>query len=668
MHRVNAHKSSKWQFMSLTSIRSRLILFLLVLILPVLAVIYWFVEQENLRYTDRTINSYLNIGTQVFDYSVESHKNTLLTISNALTRDWGFRNAFGAADPMTIRDAATNLLARSQGAADLMLISDMQGRVIIDTHDQGFSSLPADWRAVVDNAVTHPEGQGDRILIVGEVPYQITVVPLMLPQPVAWIFAGFPLDESFVREIRRSTASEISILRHRPAQATAAALEVVASSLEGDNRRLLAERLDPSRMNETQRVSLATESYGAQVRQLASGDAETPAILAVVQRSYRENQENLQVLQQRLLDFSIAIVSISLLAVFVLARGFTRPVLRLATRVEQIERGQYQLADGDRVVTGKDEVGELERAVERMANGLAEKEKVRDLLGKVVSQGVADELLSRRIELGGEDREVSILFADIAGFTALGERVPPQQLISILNTCLEGLCRVVDQHGGIVDKFIGDAVMAVFGAPVSHADDHQRALECAMAMQAELPAINEMLRAYEFPVSISVRIGVHTGHVVAGNIGSSDRLNYTVIGDAVNLAARLEGLTRFYNLAALISEQTRVAADPDNRIVWRDIDLVTVSGREKPVKLFEPVAHRDTLSQGEIDQVEQFNKALDCYRQGQGEEAAGIIAMLVEKAHPASNIQLYELYLERIRTQADMADEHWDPVFRHTGK
>ncbi|HBX38896.1 MAG TPA: hypothetical protein DEG76_17120, partial [Pseudohongiella sp.] len=397
--------------MSLTSIRSRLILFLLGLILPVLAVIYWFVEQENLRYTDRTINSYLNIGTQVFDYSVESHKNTLLTISNALTRDWGFRNAFGASDPMTIRDAATNLLARSQGAADLMLISDMQGRVIIDTHDQGFSSLPADWRAVVDNAVTHPEGQGDRILIVGEVPYQITVVPLMLPQPVAWIFAGFPLDESFVREVQRSTASDISILRHHPEQENQAALEVVASSLDGENRQLLAERLDPFLLNQTQRVSLATESYGAQVRQLADGDAVTPAILAVVQRSYRENQENLQVLQQRLLDFSIAIVSISLLAVFVLARGFTRPVLRLATRVEQIERGQYQQPSSDKAVTGKDEVGELERAVERMANGLAEKEKVRDLLGKVVSQGVADELLSRRIELGGEDREVSILFA-----------------------------------------------------------------------------------------------------------------------------------------------------------------------------------------------------------------------------------------------------------------
>ncbi|MDP2283029.1 MAG: hypothetical protein Q8L06_02740, partial [Pseudohongiella sp.] len=177
-----------------SSIRSRLIAFLLFLLVPVLGATYVFISRENERYTDQTIDSYLGIGAEVFDFSRTEHINTLLTVSSALTRDWGFRNAFGAADEATILDAAQNLLSRSFQAADIMLISDMDGKVIADTAAQGFSELSTAWLSLMQRAAASSDGVAEAVLTVNDVPYQVTVIPLFLPAPVAWIFAGFPLN------------------------------------------------------------------------------------------------------------------------------------------------------------------------------------------------------------------------------------------------------------------------------------------------------------------------------------------------------------------------------------------------------------------------------------------------------------------------------------------
>ncbi len=188
--------------------------------------------------------------------------------------------------------------------------------------------------------------------------------------------------------------------------------------------------------------------------------------------------------------------------------------------------------------------------------------------------------------LGGEEREVSILFSDIAGFTRLAETMPPTDLVQALNDYFTAMTTIIEQHGGFVDKFIGDAIVAVFGAPLAQHDHATQAVRAALAMQQ---AVNAEPRHFTLAgQAFSIRIGINTGPVLIGNIGSPRRLNYTIIGDAVNLAARLEGANKQYHSNILVSETTAAAAGP--AFAWRLIDRVRVLGREQPVAILTPLA------------------------------------------------------------------------------
>lgn len=664
---MTASARSKLKF---SSIRTRLIVFLLLMLLPVLSAIYWFVDNENTRYTDETINSYLNIGADVFDFSREEHKNTLLTISNALTRDWGFRNAFGASDAQTITDAAQTLLMRSFGAADIMIITDMSGQIIVDTSEPGLQSLPPSWIDMINTAASTGDGVADAILTLNDVPYQMTVIPLFLPTPVAWIIAGFPLDNRFANSIKSSTASEVSIVRYlRPGDGAPAQKQVIASTLPDADHERLARGLDADVYRETQRIAMSDADYGTLVRSLSGQREQGEEIVAVIQRSYRENQANLAALRDRLFDFSLAVVCLSLLAVIVLARGFTRPVLQLASRVQRIERGDYGAALPAEQVRGRDEVAGLAESIDNMATGLAEKEKVRDLLGKVVSREIADELLNNRIELGGEEKVVSVLFADIRGFTRLSEQQTPSQTLAMLNTCLERICSAIETHGGVVDKFTGDAVMALFGAPVGHDDDALRAARALLAVQEAMAEVNRELQAdagnQQPALHLQLGAGLHTGMVVAGNMGSRNRMNYTVIGDAVNLASRLEGLTRQYDVHNVISEASRQAlGDQAQAFAWRELDLVRVKGKQQPVRIYELLGPRATLDARTEAELAQFAQMLGYYRNRQWDAALDILRAL-NKANP---LTLYQLYSQRIAELRGTVTADWDGVYAFSSK
>jgi class 3 adenylate cyclase/plastocyanin len=242
-------------------------------------------------------------------------------------------------------------------------------------------------------------------------------------------------------------------------------------------------------------------------------------------------------IRRALLSGGLGALALAALLGAALSRSLTQPVRALVAATGRVAQGAY---DTEVAVTSRDEMGTLADAFNDMTRGLLLRERYRSVLNKVVSQDVAAELMKGDVELGGENRLVSVLFADIRGFTAMTEGMEPQEVIGLLNECMEHLSLAIDVEGGVVDKFIGDEVMAVFGAPVTQDDHARRAVSAALRMREDMAAFNAVRRV-RGRHAIEIGVGINSGLAVAGNMGSSNRLNYTVLGDIVNLASRLAG-------------------------------------------------------------------------------------------------------------------------------
>jgi adenylate cyclase len=269
-----------------------------------------------------------------------------------------------------------------------------------------------------------------------------------------------------------------------------------------------------------------------------------------------------------------------------LASLMSRALARLNGAYKNIEKDNYTHVEG--VKTG-DEIELLASGFNSMVDGLRERDKLRATMGKYMTQSVMDHLMRGKVELGGETLTVTILFTDIRSFTSISETMTAHELVKLLNEYFTEMVTVIMEEGGVVDKYIGDAIMAVFGAPVSKPDDARRAVRAAVRMRHALAVLNERLAARGAP-PIKTGIGLHTGEVVAGNIGSEARMEYTVIGDAVNLASRLESSTKELGTDVLISEDTNALLD--NELETRAVREITVKGRAKPVVVYEVIGFR----------------------------------------------------------------------------
>ncbi len=634
---------------SFRSFRTRLIVFLLALLTPVLGGIFYYVNANNTEYTEETINRYLELGADVFDFTREQHATTLQAITSSLTWDFGFRTAFAASDPATLFDAALNVMDRSLNNADMLMITDLDFRVIVDTETQGFDILEDPWRSLLEEADASDEGRSEMIVTISGKPYQLIALPMYLPRQVAWIIGGFALDNDFVEQVKETTVSEISILKVENKTSP----EMIVSTLPSNQQILLAAQIDfdlpPG--NQLQRINYQGEEFTTLVRPLYSIDDDSLQIFAVIQRSYDENNEAVIQFQELLVRFYLGVLVVSLLSVLYLARSITNPVSKLAHIVRRIEQGDYaQTVE----INSKDEIGELADSVNSMAKGLAEKEKVRDLLGKVVSHQIAEELLNNPVELGGEERTATILFSDIQGFTSYSEGKSPKEVLEALNEVLSRISDIIEANQGVVDKFNGDAVMALFGVPIKGQRDTSNAIEAALAIELALKEADGRLNA---------RIGINTGLVVAGNLGSNNRLNYSVIGDTVNLSARLEGLTRLYNVNTIVSDYSKNAAP---EFEYQELDEVCVAGKSQSVRIFELIGSAENISAKRLQEARKFEFALSLYRVQKWDEAEAQLHKLLESG---SNSSLYQTFLNRItHFREKPPSANWKGVFVFNSK
>ncbi len=291
------------------------------------------------------------------------------------------------------------------------------------------------------------------------------------------------------------------------------------------------------------------------------------------------------------------------------------------------------------------------------------KRQITKLFGQYVPPELADEM-SRdpaHYTMEGQSREMTVLFSDIRGFTNFSEKLPPTELAEVLNAYLSTMTRVVQQHRGTIDKYIGDAIMAFWNAPVDLADHASRAVQTALDMQAALSQLNQEFAARGWP-DVKIGVGVNTGRMSVGNMGSEFRMSYTVMGDAVNLGSRLEGITKQYAVGILVTQPT-VEADPDH--AFMKVDEVRVKGKESPVAIYEPLGPKTGLDESARRDAADFELAFAHYQAQDWDAAESALHALNARAPR----KLYDIYLERIahfREAPPPAD--WDGVFVYTTK
>ncbi len=273
-----------------------------------------------------------------------------------------------------------------------------------------------------------------------------------------------------------------------------------------------------------------------------------------------------------------------------------------------------------------------------------EKRRYRQTFSLYVPPSVVEEMLAHpeRLRLGGEKKEVSILFSDIRGFTTLSERHPAEQLVPLLNHYLTQMTEVVFSQKGTLDKYIGDAIMALFGAPLPQEDHACRACATALEMISKLGTLQEEWRSNHMPV-LEIGIGIHTGMAIVGNMGSERRFDYTAIGDNVNLASRLEGLTKRYGVSIIISESAWEGAQ--NGFTARELDIVCVKGRRESVKIYELICPKERESDF-CRLLETWSRALALFRGMKWSEALDLF-IETERMWPGDRPSLS--YQERCR-------------------
>lgn len=274
--------------------------------------------------------------------------------------------------------------------------------------------------------------------------------------------------------------------------------------------------------------------------------------------------------------------------------------------------------------------------------------QIKDTFSKYVSSHVVEQMVSNPelVRLGGERRELTLLFSDLAGFTSMSEKLPPETVARIINLYLTEMTRIIIASGGTVDKFIGDAVMAFWGAPL---DDPLHALHgvgAAIRMQQAMDALQAQFAALGAGV-VALRIGVHSGPAIVGNMGSEERFDYTALGDTVNLAARLEGVNKIYGTRILLSAAT--AGDLAGSVSLRPVDRVRVKGKEQPVDIFTPCADTSLISQTE--------SAMAAYREGNWAQAKAQW-QTISQEHPGD--ALAAVFLQRIAEFENQPPPAWD--------
>ncbi len=342
--------------------------------------------------------------------------------------------------------------------------------------------------------------------------------------------------------------------------------------------------------------------------------------------------------------------------------GLVRPLRRLLRGTVAVQQGALET---EIPVTSRDEVGELTASFNAMVRELRSKARIRETFGRYVDPRIVEGLIDNADALagGGDRRVMTVFFCDMKGFTGLSEGMTPAGMVRIVNRYLATMSEPIRRHRGIIDKYIGDAIMAFWGPPFTQPEEQaafacMAGLEQLAALEAYRAELPELMGIKRVPL-IDMRIGVATGEAVVGNIGSDVSMSYTVMGDAVNLASRLEGANKAYGTRFLVNARTAEMAA--GLFEFREIDLILVGGKQEPEHVFEVVGRRGELAPALRTLVEHFAEGLAAYRR-QAWAGAGAAFIAALEAVPGDRpSKIFLARLERLKANPPPAD--WDGVW-----
>ncbi len=549
------------------------------LIIAVLLATIGFTQVVVSREIERTLDRDLLTTGEVFEGLLKERGARLETNSILLASDFALKSAvathFDPAtyEPETLASAAQSWQERI--GVDLFWITDELGTVLVASSEKDRRGEELEEVSPLKEAIETEEPVAGIAELDGQL-FQLVAVPVFAPDVIGFLLLGEAVDDRFAGRLKRSTGTDVSFLTQD---------RVFASSWAADRRGRVIP--SPETRSALLRIRTRTTSpFTAEDERFQSlivpVTSQLPKpLFALMQRSYDEALAPLRALRQRIVIIGTAGLLGALLIGVGLAGGIIAPLQELVAGMREVLRGNLQYRSR---IERRDELGFIAKSFNEMIDGLEERELIRDTFGRFVSHDVAEAVLTGRVPLQGERRDVSILFQDIRGFTSLSERLDPAVLLRLLNQFFTEVVAAVEAEGGVVKQFLGDGVMALFGAPQPHVDHAERAVRAALGIASRLQGLNETLEKQGLgPLEIGV--GVHSGPVVAGLIGPDNRIEYGVVGDPVNLAARIEALTREMQATILVSRE--IAAQLGPTFTLGRTATMLVKGKSQPVEVIE---------------------------------------------------------------------------------
>jgi adenylate cyclase len=626
-------------------LQNRIVLFFVALMVVVQLVSYVLIRYAIEQTAQNTLRDELRVGARTFQRLLQQNSQRLVESTVVLTSDFGFRAAVATRDRPTILSVLNNHSARINATG--MALLGLDGLIVADTLREANQGKPFAEPRLVELATSVGRASGMRI--VDGRPFQSVIVPVLAPEPIAWVSMDFVVDDVTARDLKNLSSADVSFVH-----------------VDGDVVSVLATTLPPTRRGdlapqtrnlvgfgqEGTRVSMGGEDYEAIATILEGGSGR--GIYTILQRSVAEGLMPYRALEAALLVIAGLSLALTLVGSVRIARRITQPVSQLAEAVREVEQGNYDVRVG---AISRDEIGDLAHAFDGMARGLAERDRMRDVLGKVASSEVVAQLMENRIELGGAEVEATVMFTDMRNFTGIAESLTPQQSLQLLNRVLTVVSEVIESNGGVVDKYLGDGALGVFGAPVRRDGDARRAVVAALEIRDRVRGLGPELAARGLPAP-QIGVGVNTASMVAGNIGSPSRLNYTVLGDGVNLASRLEGLTKRYHVPIVAGSRTR---DEAPGFIWRELDKVRVRGRTVAERIYEPVGYEGAIPLDQKARLSQWHGALEFFRERQWNRTRAVLEQLADEPGYERLVAIYTGYLRELVMHPPPED--WDAAF-----